>query len=90
MFGGWDGGHYHNDTYLLDIETWVRVYTHTCNRHNTVVLLVLVYTSADSVQCTCTIMCIHLPTLDMYVHYIILIVTCHATYNNYSCNVHGF
>ena len=44
MFGGSNGlGHYRNDTYLLDMETWVRVYTHTCNRHNTVVLLVLVH-----------------------------------------------
>ena len=44
MFGGYErGGGRHNDTYLLDMETWVRVYTHTCNRHNTVVLLVLVH-----------------------------------------------
>ena len=71
MFGGLGGGRSHNDTYLLDMETWVRVYTHTCtcNRHNTVVLLVLVHQQilySVHVQS-----CIHLPTLDMYmyVHY---------------------
>ena len=86
MFGGLGGGRSHNDTYLLDMETWVRVYTHTCNRHNTVVLLVLVHQQilySVHVQS-----CIHVYTC-MYIIHIILIVTCHATYN-YSCNVHEF
>ena len=25
LFGGYDGGRRHNDTYILDLETWVRV-----------------------------------------------------------------
>ena len=87
MFGGFGGGRYHNDTYLLDMETWVRVYTHTCNRHNTVVLLVLVHQQilySVHVQ-SCVYIYQHLTC--MYIIHIILIVTCHATYN-YSCNVY--
>ena len=37
VFGGWyDGGSYHNDTYVLDMETWVRIYIIamiTCDPH---------------------------------------------------------
>ena len=78
MFGGYDGARSHNDTYLLDMETWVRVYTHTCtcNRHNTMVLLVLVYISRF-----CTVYMynhVYMYTC-MYIIHIILIVTCYAT-----------
>ena len=81
MFGGLGGGRYHNDTYLLDMEKWVRVYTHTCNRHNTMVLLVLVHQQilySVHVQ-SCVYIYQHLTC--MYIIHIILIVTCHATCN---------